>query len=82
VVVREQARKTPVIDTRRGSIPEVVTDGETGFVCDDVDEMVKAVGRIGTLSREACRRRCKDHFSAQAIVDAYQQLYVRHASGR
>ncbi len=81
VMAEAMACGTPVIGTRRGSIPEVVTDGETGFVCDDVDEMVEAVGRIGTLSRKACRRRCEAHFSAQAIVDAYEQLYVRHASG-
>ena len=81
VMAEAMACGTPVIGTRRGAVPEVVTNGETGFVCDDIDEMVEAVGRLGALSRQACRRRCEDQFSARAIVDGYEQLYVRHASG-
>jgi len=81
VMAEAMACGTPVIGTRRGAVPEVVTDGETGFVCDDVNEMVGAVGRIGSLSRQACRQRCEDQFSARAIVDGYEQLYIRHASG-
>jgi glycosyltransferase involved in cell wall biosynthesis len=81
VMAEAMACGTPVIGTRRGSIPEVVTEGETGFVCDSTDDMVAVVRRIGDLSRRACRERCEQHFSAPAIVDAYETLYQRHASG-
>jgi len=81
VMAEAMACGTPVIGTRRGAIPEVVTQGETGFVCEDTQEMVEAVGRIDELSRAACRQRCEEHFSDRAIVDAYERLYVRHASG-
>jgi glycosyltransferase involved in cell wall biosynthesis len=81
VMAEAMACGTPVIGTRRGSVPEVVTEGETGFVCDAEDDMVKAVRRIDELSRRACRERCEQHFSARAIVDAYERLYRRHASG-
>jgi glycosyltransferase involved in cell wall biosynthesis len=80
VMAEALACGTPVIGTRRGSVPEIVTDGETGFICDSVGEMVRAVARIDTLNREACRQRCEAHFSAEAIVDGYEQLYIRHAS--
>jgi len=71
---------TPVIGTRRGSVPEVVVEGKTGFVSDTVDEMVSAVEWIPDLDRTACRRRCEAHFSARAVVDAYLELYERHCS--
>ncbi len=80
VMAEAMACGTPVIGTRRGSVPEVVTQGETGFVCDSVDEMAAAVERIPSLDRTACRRRCEAHFSARAIVDAYLELYERHCS--
>jgi glycosyltransferase involved in cell wall biosynthesis len=80
VMAEALACGTPVIGLRRGSVPEVVTHGETGFACDSVNEMVEAVARIGELSRSACRKRCEEHFSARAIVDSYEQLYRRHVS--
>ena len=81
VMAEALACGTPIIGTRRGSVPEVVTPGETGFVCDSIDEMAAAVGRVDELSRKACRKRCETHFSAQAIVEAYEALYVRHMEG-
>ena len=81
VMAEAMACGTPVIGTRRGAVPEVVTEGETGFVCDTVDEMVAAVECLRELDRVACRQRCEAHFSDQAIVDVYEELYEKHASG-
>lgn len=81
VMAEALACGTPIIGTRRGSVPEVVTPGETGFVCDSVNEMAAAIGRVNELSRETCRKRCETHFSRHAIVDAYEALYVRHIEG-
>jgi len=82
VMAEAMACGTPVIGFNRGSVPEVVDDGTTGFVCDTVDEMAAVVERIPSLNRTACRRRCEDCFSAGAIVDAYVNLYEAHRSGR
>lgn len=78
VMAEAMACGTPVIGTRQGSIPEVVTQGETGFVCKDTQELIDAVGRIDELSRRACRARCEEYFSDRAIVDEYERLYEQH----
>jgi glycosyltransferase involved in cell wall biosynthesis len=79
VMAEALACGTPVIGTRRGAVPEVVTHGSTGFVCDTVDDMVTAVQNIGRLSRSTCRERCEQCFSGRAIVDDYEALYRQHA---
>lgn len=70
---------TPVIGLSRGSVPEVVSDGVTGFVCRNVEEMVAAVGRLSVIDRRACRDVAERRFSQHAIVDAYEGLYRRIA---
>src|SRR5262249_48377736 len=61
----------PVVAFRRGSVPEVMTDGVTGFVVDDLPGAVKAVGRIGTLSRRQVRRTFVDRFDAARMARGY-----------
>jgi glycosyltransferase involved in cell wall biosynthesis len=78
VMAEAMACGTLVIGTRRGSVPEVVEHGVTGFVCDDVDAMVEAVRRIDTIDRADVRARFEEHFSDRAIVDAYETLYRHH----
>ena len=81
VMIESMAAGTPVIALRRGSVPEVIVDGETGFICDDVDEMVAAVERIGEIDPEACRRRA-DTFSAEAMCQGYVDVYERLVGAR
>jgi glycosyltransferase involved in cell wall biosynthesis len=76
-MVESLATGTPVIAMARGSVPEVVVDGETGFVCDSVDEMVAAVERIPTIDRAACRQDVEQRFSAARMVDGYEDMYRR-----
>lgn len=66
---------TPVIARRVGSIPEIVIDGRTGFICDSVEEMVLATRRIPELNPVWCREHVESHFSAQAMADGYEAAY-------
>ena len=68
---------TPVVAFRRGGVPEGIAEGRTGFVCDTVDEMVAAVGRLGEIDRAECRAEGERRFSTKAVVDDYEQLYER-----
>ena len=56
VMIESLAAGTPVIALRRGSVPEIIEDGVTGFICDDVEDMVRATERIGEIDPEDCRR--------------------------
>jgi glycosyltransferase involved in cell wall biosynthesis len=78
-MIEAMATGTPVIAMARGSVPEVVADGETGFVCNSVDEMVAAVERVSYLDRLACRSRVEQLFSASRMADEYEELYGRLA---
>ena len=74
VMIESMAAGTPVIAFRRGSVPEVVEDGVTGFLCDDVDQMVEAVARLGEIDPDACRRRA-GRFSGGAMCRGYLEVY-------
>ena len=69
VMAEAMACGTPVIAFRRGSVPEVVADGVTGFVCDDVASAAQAVGRLTTIDREVVRQTCESRFSDRVLVD-------------
>lgn len=70
------ATGTPVIAMRRGSTPEVVADGVTGFICDSIGEMIAAVERIPTIDRRVCRDWVEEHFSPAAMADGYERIYA------
>jgi len=70
------ATGTPVIATRNGSVPEVVADGRTGFVCDTLAGMIQAVERVGEIDRRACREHVERHFSPAAMADGYERVYA------
>ena len=74
VMIESLAAGTPVVALRRGSVPEVIEDGVTGFICDDVDEMADAVGRIGQIDPEACRRGA-ERFTAERMCRGYVDVY-------
>lgn len=75
VMAEALACGTPVIGLRRGSLPEIVEQGVNGFVCDSLDEMATAVGRIAEIDRSECRRIAEEKFSDRVIVDCYERLY-------
>lgn len=71
------AAGTPVISRPRGSLPELVKDGRHGFLAETEDELVTAVKRAGEIEREGCRRWALSRFSAECMVDGYEEVYRR-----
>jgi glycosyltransferase involved in cell wall biosynthesis len=71
VMAESLACGTPIIATRRGSTPEVVEHGRTGFLCESLKEMVEAVCQIQRINRQDCRYAAEMRFSAEVMVDQY-----------
>jgi glycosyltransferase involved in cell wall biosynthesis len=74
-VVEALACGTPVIARNRGSMPELIDHGVTGFLVDSLDEAVDAVGRIGEIDRAACRAAVVARFTLDRMADRYLELY-------
>lgn len=68
---------TPVVARPCGAVPEVVRDGEVGFLADTVEELVAAVKRVDVLDRLRCRRHVEAHFSVEVMADRYEAVYRR-----
>jgi glycosyltransferase involved in cell wall biosynthesis len=81
VMTEAMACGTPVVAWRNGSVPEVVADGETGFVVASVEEMATSVDRVGDLDPQAMRARVKERFSAEAMVAGYERIYQQVLAG-
>jgi glycosyltransferase involved in cell wall biosynthesis len=79
VMTESMACGTPVIGFRRGSVPEVIKDGETGFIVSDVDQMAEAIKKVDLISRAACRKRVEDKFSTAKMVEGYEKAFLRFA---
>jgi glycosyltransferase involved in cell wall biosynthesis len=82
VMPEAMACGTPVIALRRGSAPELIAHGETGFVVDTIEEMVEAVGRIGSISRAACRAHVERRFAPGIMAEGYLRAYEEILSAR
>ncbi|WP_294236036.1 glycosyltransferase family 4 protein [uncultured Sphingomonas sp.] len=74
-VVEAMACGTPVIAIRRGSMPELIEDGVTGFLVDTVEQAIAAVDRLGEIDRAACRQAAATRFSVDRMADRYLALY-------
>jgi glycosyltransferase involved in cell wall biosynthesis len=81
VMTEAMACGTPVVAWRNGSVPEVVADGETGFIVASVEEMAAAVDRVGALDPQVLRARVQERFSAEAMVAGYERAYERALAG-
>jgi glycosyltransferase involved in cell wall biosynthesis len=66
---------TPVIARPCGSVPEVIKPDVTGFIAGEIDQLVAAVGRIDSISRQRCRLEFEERFTAQVMVDKYEAVY-------
>jgi glycosyltransferase involved in cell wall biosynthesis len=75
VMIEALACGTPVIGWRRGSVPELVEDGVTGYIVESVEEAVNAVSHVHRLSRETCRRSFEERFDARRMAVDYVRVY-------
>ena len=66
---------TPVVAFRKGSVPEIIIHGKTGFVVASIDEMAEAVKKVHTIKRIDCRNHVKDNFSIASMAKKYSELY-------
>jgi glycosyltransferase involved in cell wall biosynthesis len=72
---------TPVIAYRRGSVPEIVRDGVTGYIVDGAEAAVAALRCIGGIRRQACRRDFEERFSARRMAGGYLAAYRQLITG-
>jgi glycosyltransferase involved in cell wall biosynthesis len=75
VMAEALACGTPVIGFNRGSVPEVVENAKTGFVCNDINEMIDGINKVHTLSRFDAREAAVNRFSDKVISTNYLELY-------
>ena len=75
VMAESNAAGVPVIAMDLGSCREVIADKETGFLVNDVDEAVEAVGKIGKIDRKKCRQRVEENFTIDKMVAGYEKVY-------
>src|SRR5207344_1865623 len=77
VMIEALACGTPVIAWRNGSVPEIIEEGRTGFIVDNIDDAVRAVRNVARLSRADCRASFEDRFDAVCMASNYEKVYHR-----
>jgi glycosyltransferase involved in cell wall biosynthesis len=68
---------TPVVARPYGSVPEIVSDGVTGWLADTAEELTRAVKRIDLIDRARCRAEAERRFSVAAMTERYEAVYRR-----
>lgn len=76
VMIEAMACGTPVIAFPHGSVPEVLEDGHTGFIVDDIEGALAALDRLDTFDRTACRQVFEERFTATRMADDYVRIYT------
>jgi len=74
-LIEAMACGCPVVAFNKGSIPEIIAHGKSGFVVSDTDEMIEAISRIKIIKREDCRRHSLENFNAKKMADGYEKIY-------
>jgi glycosyltransferase involved in cell wall biosynthesis len=79
VAMEAAASGTPVIAFRKGALPEVVKEGETGFLVEDMAQAVDALQRVSEITPLACEQHARENFSAAKMAEKYSELYAHAA---
>ena len=75
VMTEAMATGTPVVGFNRGSVPEVIKDGVTGFVVENDKKMIKAIKKIDKIDRAECRKHVEENFTIEKMVLGYEKVY-------
>ena len=74
-MAESMAAGVPVIAMDLGSCREVIADKQTGYLVNDVDEAVEAVGKVDRIDRWKCRQRVEENFTIDCMVAGYEKVY-------
>lgn len=74
-LVESMACGTPVVAFNRGSMPEIIRDGETGYIVEDIEDAINAVASISSINRSTCRADVKKRFSNTRMARDYVHVY-------
>src|SRR5437660_6839482 len=77
VLAEANAAGVPVIAMDLGSCREVIKEGQTGFLVNNVNEAVLALERLSVIDRRACRQRVQQYFSIETMVEGYEKVYEK-----
>jgi len=77
VLIEAMASGTPAIAYRCGSVPELIEEGLTGFIVDDLNSAVEAVAKVQNVDRRLCRQRFEERFSIERMAQNYLEIYDR-----
>jgi glycosyltransferase involved in cell wall biosynthesis len=75
VMIEALACGTPVVTTPHGAAPEIVDDGVTGFLCDDMGQLIERIPAVRELDRRACRASAEHRFGMQRMVSEHLALF-------
>jgi|WetSurMetagenome_2_1015567.scaffolds.fasta_scaffold00958_9 glycosyltransferase involved in cell wall biosynthesis len=81
VMIESMASGTPVVAYNRGSVPEIIAEGKTGFIVreeDGIDGLAAAIKKTDQIKREDCRKRVEENFTISKMVDHYLDIYYKN----
>jgi glycosyltransferase involved in cell wall biosynthesis len=82
VMIEALACGTPVVGYRYATLPEIVHDGVTGYLCDDLDDLAAKLSEAGRLDRTAARAAVEDRFTTDRMVAQHLAVFERVLSSR
>lgn len=77
VMIESMATGTPVVAIGDGAVPEVIVDGQTGFIVENIEQMIEAVKKIDQIDPKACRSYAEQRFSTKTMVTNYELAYEK-----